>query len=63
MDRVHPFQDIKPSFSFPHGNIFITDTCLKRIAEVETAVTALYAFESFRGHGGPLFMVYVGVGQ
>jgi len=40
-------QNIKPSFSFPHGNIFITDTCLKSIAEVETAVTALFAFKTF----------------
>jgi hypothetical protein len=34
-------------FSFPHGNIFITYTCLGSIAEVETAVIALFAFENF----------------
>jgi len=55
---LNPLQNIKPSFSFPHGNIFMTDTCLKSIAEVNTAVTALYAFESFRGHEGPLFEDY-----
>ena len=52
---VDSIQDSKDPVDFPHGNIFITDTCLKSITEVETAVTALYAFEVFRGHGGPLF--------
>lgn len=47
-DWVDPLQNIKPSFSFPHFNIFITDTCLESIAEVKTAVTALYALKVFR---------------
>jgi hypothetical protein len=55
-DWMNPLQNIKPSFSFPHGNILITDTCLERITEIETAVTALYAVESFRGHVAPLFI-------
>ena len=59
---INPVQNIKSSFYSPHCNILTRDTCLKRIAEVETAVTALYAFEIFRWHSGPFFVDYVGVG-
>ena len=56
MNDADPLQDVIAPLFFPELDILVGGTRLECIAEIETAVTALFTLEVFWRHGSLPFM-------
>jgi len=58
LNDADPLQDVIAPFFFPELDILVGGTRLECIAEIQTAVTALFTFEVFGRHGSLPFMFF-----